>query len=433
MEGFEFMRYKRITKFLAAALAVVMLTPTVSEAFGDLILDATTESIEVATSAATNVDYRCSFLDTTTTATTPGNSDDQITTATDTTIVAAPAASTQRKVSGCDLVNTSTTTSNTLTVQFDTSGTERIVYQAVLQPRWALHWSEGRGWSITDQNGRDVTEAPIPTSYGGRSFYYYKRGTQIEAAGLRYSWMKDVGIPGAWVPGTPGLNGDALSCDTTADATIAGAHLFPDPSAGAWYLVGGNLASTLIGQLKYIDLLWYNTGITVTTTTAQSITHPGIPARDVNGTSNGEGVYVGLLATAAIGGGAVTNTTLSYTDQDGNTGNTATMASWNATSVVGTWVEFELASGDTGIRSVESITLGTTYTSGSLSLIQYRPIVDLSATVANSGTVLGWPSASYITDPGIRLWNDSCLTFVSGPMSNTTATNINGTMLVVER
>ena len=44
-----------------------------------------------------------------------------------------------------------------------------------------------------------------------------------------------------------------------------------------------------------IDVLWYNTGLVVTTTTLQAVTTPTLPARDINGSTNGDGVGLALL------------------------------------------------------------------------------------------------------------------------------------------
>ena len=48
--------------------------------------------------------------------------------------------------------------------------------------------------------------------------------------------------------------------------------------------------AAVINTYELADVLWYNTGITVTTTTAQAITTPTFPARDLNGSSN-DGLY----------------------------------------------------------------------------------------------------------------------------------------------
>ena len=82
--------------------------------------------------------------------------------------------------------------------------------------------------------------------------------------------------------------------------------------------------------------------------------------------------------------GAITNTTASYTDESGNSGNTATLASFPATAVAGTWVPFTLAAGDRGVRSLQSVTLGTSYVSGAIHLIAARLIARIATPTAST-------------------------------------------------
>jgi hypothetical protein len=67
---------------------------------------------------------------------------------------------------------------------------------------------------------------------------------------------------------------------------------------------------------------------------------------------------------------------------------------------------FLLQAGDTGVRSIQGITLGTTYTSGTMMLIAYRQIALDGMTVAN------FPSGSLVSraqlNPGVRIYNDTC-------------------------
>jgi hypothetical protein len=135
-----------------------------------------------------------------------------------------------------------------------------------------------------------------------------------------------------------------------------------------------------------IDLMWINTGLVVTTITAQAITPVALPARDATGTTNGDDVQFGVLVTTATtNAAAITNMTISYTNQAGTAGKVGTISSFPATAVAGTLVPFQLATGDTGIRSVQSITLGTTLTAGAISLIGYRIISMAPHLVANAG------------------------------------------------
>jgi hypothetical protein len=50
------------------------------------------------------------------------------------------------------------------------------------------------------------------------------------------------------------------------------------------------------------------------------------------------------------------------------------MASFPATAVAGTLVPFQLATGDRGVQSVQSVTLGTSYVAGAISLVLFRII-----------------------------------------------------------
>jgi hypothetical protein len=92
------------------------------------------------------------------------------------------------------------------------------------------------------------------------------------------------------------------------------------------------------------------------------------------------------------------------TDQSGNSGNTGTITSFPATAVAGTFVPFNLAAGDTGVRSIQTLTLGTSYGGGTIHLVQYRPIAYVPLSAANIGASMA-PGAQ-------RIWDSSCLTLV---------------------
>lgn len=383
-----------------------------------VILDSTAKSLEVETSAAVSTDYVVSWVDNTTTTFTPGMSQGNIATATTTTVVAAPAASTQRQVKWVSLRNRSTSTAQTVSIKMDVSASEYYIATATLSPGETLHVDADGRQVVYTVAGFEKQQAYLPTAYNGRIFEYGKNGTAKDAAGYAIANGKDAGFPGAYSLGTPGLNGVVTDCSlatstSPAGATQMGAHPLVDASSGSLYLTSAYISDSVAEYVSLVDVLWYNTGLVVTTTTAQAITHPGIPARDVNGTSNGAGVGIALLTTTANTNAAViTNTTASYTDQDGNAGNTATFAAavgWQApaTPVIGTWMPFTLAAGDTGVRSVQSVTLGTSYGGGALSLVQYRPLAIVPNPVANVGSSM--MAEDLQQNPGVRIYNDSCV------------------------
>lgn len=415
---------------------LLLLLLLAAPAWGSSIaLEGSTDSLEIVTSSAASTDYTVAWSNVTATAlTTPGTGAGNIASATTTTVIAAPAASNWRYVRTLTVRNASTTTSNTITVQVDRSAANRTVYSATLGAGEVLTYDE-TGWKRYASNGSQITNS-ADAGTNGTAFTYYKVGTAKDSAGYAILGAKDGGFPGAWVLGTPGVNGANFDCSTAAGATVAGAHYFPAAASGNLYLTQLTIQNSVTEQMQLVDLLWYNTGLSVTTTTLQAITTAAWPARDRNGSTNGEGVYLALYALTALGNAAaVSNTTVNYTDDQGNTGNVGTFQAAvgyqaPATPVIGTWMPFTLAAGDRGVRAITNasgggITLATTYTSGTMSLIAYRPIVTLGTSVANVPATITFPA------PGIRVYAGSCFAFVN--VGSATLALANASFTVVER
>lgn len=412
--------------FLVAVLCLVPLPVWANS----LILDSTAKSLEMETGAAVSTDYIVSYADNTSSTFVPGMNQGNVSTATTTAILGAPGASTQRQVKWVSIRNRGNV-AQTVTLKLDVSATEyHLTAPTSLAAGYALRMDANGAVTVMDTSGRVVTQATEISGYSGRSLEFYKIGTASEAVGVQYAFMKDAGFPGAWVPGTPGLNGAVTNCSTTSGAGVAGSPLLPDPASGGWYLSTIRTTTSVAHLAQLADLQWYNTGIVVTTTTGQAITFPSPAARDDNGSANGVGINAAIyVITATTNAGAITNTTITYTDQDGNTGNTGTIASFPATAVAGTFVPFRLAAGDTGIRSIQTITLGTSYAGGAISLVTYRGLAAIANPVINVGSIM---SDGTPWNPGVRLWNGTCL-FLRYVSSATTLTTLTGTAAVMER
>jgi hypothetical protein len=430
---------RRSVPSLLVVLLVVwhLLVPSVNAA-AELQLAGSTYSLEVVSSSTAATDWVCSATD----MTSPPaglSAAGQISTATTTTVVSAPSGSTVRKVTGCHFRNTSTSASQTLTVQVDISTTNRTIGSYVLAPGWTLTFAETVGWQLLDNAGRAARITTMSdVGYEGRTFPYGKASSAYDAAGYWIWHGKDAGFPGAYSLGSPGVNGETMECDVAgADEAQIGAHTLRDPASGNLYLVGMQMYNNVIANFQLIDVLWVNTGLNVTTTTLQAIDSGNLPARDLNGSSDGEGYQLAISCTTACTNAAtISNTTATYTDQSGNTGNTATFSAvvgWQApaTPVIGTWMPFQLAAGDRGIRKfssggTEGITLGTSYAGGAISAVIYRPLVTLGVNAANASTTLALPA------PGIRIYPDSCISLISVAPA-TTAINPMGSYKILER
>jgi hypothetical protein len=379
----------------------------------------TTETLELETSSTSAIHYKVGYTDITSSGVSnPSVNRGIISSATTTTILSAPAASTTRKVQYLNLYNAGTS-SNILKIKEDVSGTENISFSISLQASETLRIVNDKV-EVLDVSGRVKLQNSGDTEITGESRSIYKVGTAPEAAGNFYCFAKDSGFPGAWSPGTPGLAGRV--CDSnTGDA---GSISVGNPASGNWYLRNLTVGTTQPSKVSILDFLWVNTGIVITTTTAQTINSVTLPARDNNGTTNGEGVQVGILVTTATtNASAVTNTTMSYTNSDGTAGRTATISSFPATAVIGTLVKFQLQAGDKGVRSIQSITLGTSYSAGAISLVAFEQLVSAPSLLANAG------SMAYTNRLDVKLFNGHCLIPII-QANGTTATTIDGDIIL---
>ena len=247
-----------------------------------------------------------------------------------------------------------------------------------------------------------------------------KVGSVAEAVGVFHSHFYSAGRPGAAAAPSPGVAGEAL---TAYDGQIP----FVNPGSGNTYLARLAMAATTVCSVILADRLWQNSGIILTTTGTQGWTPVAIPARDRDGGTDGEGVMAGIEVSSATGnGGNITNTTISYTNQAGTAGRTGTVANFPATAVAGFFVPIALQAGDTGIRSIESIALGTSYVSGAIHLVLYRPLARLSLPVANVGSEL-----DALTGGFVRCY-DNTVPFLLQGTSLATATTLVGQVIFTQ-
>lgn len=253
--------------------------------------------------------------------------------------------------------------------------------------------------SVTGVDPLTAALIPYPQIVG-------KDAVTAKQAGTPHTAWYATGIIGAGSAPTGALNGATFS------GTVAGQIPIPAAVTGeTTKLEQANLLQTgNVGAIWLVDRLWGNVPV-VTTTTGQAVTSPTWPARDVSASTAGAGVYLALECSSATGnGGAITNTTLTYTNSGGTGSKTATLASFPATAPAGTWVPFSLAAGDVGVRSVQSVILGTSYVSGAVHVVAYRLIASIPTPNTNMATLLNWLQLGL---PSI--WDNSVLQLVYWP------------------
>jgi hypothetical protein len=187
-------------------------------------------------------------------------------------------------------------------------------------------------------------------------------------------------------PNPFGFNATDASGAAVDGTTSNQGGLFPfvNPASGNTYLTNVVLSTLYnISAVVFFDLLWYSTSINVTTTTAQTVNSVAYGARDSDGTTAGDGVIASLIITTALGNTSTAIPSISYTNQNGVSGRTGTVFSYTgaagavgipSSGQVNSSFPFSLQIGDTGVQSIQSITLGTSLVSGSVSLLMYREI-----------------------------------------------------------
>lgn len=220
------------------------------------------------------------------------------------------------------------------------------------------------------------------------------------------------GNPGASVATTIGINGEAAIPSLNS---VDGRIRRTNPASGNAHLARLAVSATAAGTLWLIDRLWHNSGLSVTSTSAQAISAATLPARSGDGTTNGANVMAAIEWSATAGAGTPT-VTLTYTDQDGNTGATGTFT--GVTGVpVGTFEVFNFTAGDTGVRAPTSFIQSATRTSGAMHLVLFRVLAQVEVTAANIGNAI-----DALTSGLPQIYDDSVLQLVWFPTGTTAAT-----------
>lgn len=219
------------------------------------------------------------------------------------------------------------------------------------------------------------------------------------------------------------LNGVTLS---SSSAQVAGQIPHYDPTSGNAHLHRLVGKATQAGTLMLLDRLWHNGGYTITSTSAQNSTTPTWPARcatsgtDDSPSTNGHNILLACEVSAATGAGTPT-ITVGYTNSAGTASRTATnVIPTAATAAIGATYLIGLQAGDVGVRSMQSVTLSATWTSGTMNMAAYRLLAELPLSGPFMADAIDW-----LTGAAPRLYNGTVPWLVFVP-STTTAANISG-------
>jgi hypothetical protein len=182
-----------------------------------------------------------------------------------------------------------------------------------------------------------------------------------------------------------------------------------------------------------IDLLNISGGMNATLTTPQTT---GLPTAALTRYTSGEGVRAGIVIFTQVGN-TLTTVTVSYTNQAGVSGRTSTATSFGSSGTSGSretnaFIPIPLQAGDTGVRSIESVTLaGTTGTAGNFGVCLYKPLSMISLEDVSGGQApLDAVNSNCIIGSLCEIHPDACLTFIANGTINTLA--IGGAVILTE-
>ncbi len=176
------------------------------------------------------------------------------------------------------------------------------------------------------------------------------------------------------------------------------------------------VATGVPGVLMLVDMCLYYPGINMNSSSAQTLTNSSTLTRYTDGV----GLRAFLVNTVAAGATAH-NVSLSYTDQGGTASNSLPVTvACTASGIVGHITHsgvaannygpfLPLASGDTGIRSVQSITLSAASGAGTAALVLCRPLATVPITTLG---VMGERDLVNMVPSMPKVVDGACLTWL---------------------
>lgn len=169
----------------------------------------------------------------------------------------------------------------------------------------------------------------------------------------------------------------------------------------------GRLGATFAtaGTIHIYGLLWACSGFSGAVNTAQAVTgFSGLPTRN----PTGEGCEIWIGCSSATGATA-SNMTVQYTNSKGVSGRNTVSTAHITSMPANRMYQVPLQSGDTGVQSIQSITLSaSTATAGNLWVLimdRYTSIASAvpNVSVTSDAITLGFP----------KIYDESCIVFIN--------------------
>ncbi len=225
----------------------------------------------------------------------------------------------------------------------------------------------------------------------------------------------------------PAVPTASVALDKTSAQSIGP---IPDATSGKLQILGGrfNTSSTAGATVVAIDLLNVSGGLNGTITTEQTT---NLPTAALTRHTGGDGVFIAIHIFVIVGTTATT-VSVRYTNQAGTPNRTSTVTSFGGTNFreANRLILIPLEAGDTGVRSVEGVTLtATTGTIGNFGVCLFKPLMTFSLDSTTGTMPLDAVSSGGMIGSMAEFDDDACLTLMAfTPVSQ----SINGALLLAE-
>lgn len=255
---------------------------------------------------------------------------------------------------------------------------------------------------------QNVIDAALNNSVGGRVMF--QKASITTVAGVLYSGWLATGAPAAGA-----IPGAAAVC-TQATTGSLGRFVNP-PSPMTLRMIAMEYYQGQHGTDLVYDRLAHMGGLSGTVLTAQTVA-VDIATPASNGRCNSDGSDVEWFIEGYTAPGAATPTiTISYTNQSGTAGRTTTVTMVSALPAGRLIPITVLQSGDTSIKSIETITVGSTMTTaGSFGVTAAKRLcmTNFNVLYAAPANPNGMPGGlmDYLSMKLPKVGPDACLWFV---------------------
>lgn len=209
----------------------------------------------------------------------------------------------------------------------------------------------------------------------------------------------------------PAIRTTSEALDKTTDLSIGP---IPNVGSGRLSIMGArvNPAGNSGVALILVDLLNISGGLVGNVTTEQTT---NLPTAALTRHTGGDGVMAGLIIYQLIGS-TITTFTVSYTNQAGTAGRTSTAtriggALYNNNAQL---LPIPLQGADTGIRSVESVTLAASVgTTGNFGVVMWKPLAMMALNDQQGAHVVDAVSTGGFIGALAEVHPDACLSLLS--------------------